>query len=98
MGRRQNQEANYLGHESPKVAILSTQNDHFEKCSFETIPLYRQNALSAFCRAKKSPRQTRGKGRVRVNPSPGFVGDRGCGKDLHARRPKGLGGFIGFGF
>ena len=30
-------EANCLGHESPKVLILSTQNDHFEKCSFETI-------------------------------------------------------------
>ena len=30
-------EANCLGHESPKVAILSTQNNHFEKCSFETI-------------------------------------------------------------
>jgi hypothetical protein len=34
-----------------------------------------------------------GKGRVRVNPSPGFVGDRGSYQDLHARRPKGLGGF-----
>ena len=33
-----------------------------------------------------------GKGRVRVNPSPGFVGDRGSYQDLHARRPKGLGG------
>ena len=37
-----------------------------------------------------------GKGRVRVNPSPRFVGDRGCAKDLHARRPKGLGGFSYF--
>ena len=37
-----------------------------------------------------------GKGRVRVNPSPGFVGDRGCAGDLHARRPKGLSGLNSF--
>ena len=36
-----------------------------------------------------------GKGRVRVNPSPGLlgIGDRGWLVALHARRPKGLGGF-----
>ena len=40
-------EANCLGHESLKVAILSAQNDNFEKCSFETM--YSVGTECAWC-------------------------------------------------